>query len=208
MHRYIAIEGNIGAGKTTVARLLAEQLNARLVLERFADNPFLPQFYTDRAKFAFPVEMSFLADRYRQALELFHSDLFAERTISDFFFAKSMLFARINLMESERELFKEFYSILESKLPNPELIVYLNRPMEVLQQNIQKRGRSYEAILETDYLKMVQESYMDYLRQVSDIPVLVVHCGAIDFTANEQALLSLQMGVKSAQNQGVTHIEL
>lgn len=208
MHRYIAIEGNIGAGKTTVARLLAEQLNARLVLERFADNPFLPQFYTDRAKYAFPVEMSFLADRYRQALELFHSDLFAERTISDFFFAKSMLFARINLAEGERELFREFYSILESKLPNPELIVYLNRPMKVLQQNIQKRGRSYEAVLEMDYLKMVQESYMDYLRQVVDIPVLVVHCGAIDFRIQEEALLRLQNAIKNAENQGVTHIEL
>jgi deoxyadenosine/deoxycytidine kinase len=208
MRRYIAIEGNIGAGKTTVARLLAERMNARLVLERFADNPFLPQFYTDRAKYAFPLEMSFLADRYRQALELFHSDLFAERTISDFFFAKSMLFARINLAQGERELFKEFYSILESKLPNPELIVYLNRPMEVLQQNIQRRGRSYEAILETEYLKMVQESYMDYLRQVADIPVLVVHCGAIDFTTHGGALLSLEMAIKSAQNQGVTHIEL
>jgi deoxyguanosine kinase len=208
MYRYIAIEGNIGAGKTTVARLLAERINARLVLERFADNPFLPQFYTDRAKYAFPVEMSFLADRYRQALELFHSDLFAERTISDFFFAKSLLFARINLAESERELFKEFYSILESKLPNPELIVYLNRPIEVLEQNIKKRGRSYEADLEIDYLKMVQESYMDYLRQATDIPVLVVHCGTIDFKTHEGALLNLQEAIFSAHFQDVMHLEL
>jgi len=208
MQRYIAIEGNIGAGKTTVARLLAESMNARLALERFADNPFLPQFYTDRAKYAFPVEMSFLADRYRQALELFHSDLFAECTISDFFFAKSLLFARINLMESERELFKEFYSILESKLPNPELIVYLNRPIEVLEQNIKKRGRSYEAVLETDYLKMVQESYMDYLRQAADIPVLVVHCGAIDFKSHEGALLNLKKAILSDHFQDVMHLEL
>lgn len=208
MHRYIAIEGNIGAGKTTVARLVAERMNARLVLERFADNPFLPQFYTDRAKYAFPLEMSFLADRYRQALELFHSDLFAESTISDFFFAKSLLFARINLMESERELFKEFYSILESKLPNPELIVYLNRPLEVLQQNIQKRGRSYEAVLELDYLKMVQESYMDYLRQITEIPVLIVHCGDIDFNIQKTTLAKLLDVLKAQQNQGVSHIEL
>src|SRR5579883_2887812 len=153
MYRYIAIEGNIGAGKSSLANLLAKHFNARLILEEFADNTFLPKFYQDAERYAFPLELSFLADRYKQLKQISLSqDLFDQKIVSDYLFTKSKLFARINLNEAEYELFQKVFDIINPNLPNPDLLIYLNAPVSRLQQQIQKRGRAYEQNISKEYL--------------------------------------------------------
>jgi len=184
MYRYIAIEGNIGAGKSSLANLLAKHFNARLILEEFADNTFLPKFYQDAERYAFPLELSFLADRYKQLKQISLSqDLFDQKIVSDYLFTKSKLFARINLNESEYELFQKVFDIINPNLPAPDLLIYLNAPVTKLQQNIQKRGRVYEQNISKDYLLNVQEMYQHYLKQAIH-KTLVVDTSQIDFIEN------------------------
>jgi len=180
-HRFIAIEGNIGAGKSTLAHLLSKHYDARLILEEFADNNFLPKFYTEPDRYAFPLELSFLADRYKQLKQaLLQQDLFQQNVVSDYVFTKSKLFAKINLKDDEYDLFQKLFDIVDLHLPPPDLLIYLHCPIKKLQQNIQKRGRSYEQSIPDKYLEKVQDIYQQYLKQ--DLhKTLIIDVSNVDF---------------------------
>src|SRR5688572_1021458 len=152
-YHYITIEGNIGAGKTTLAHMLSKHYNARLILEEFADNPFLPKFYENPKQFAFPLELFFMAERYKQLKDLLHTqDMFNSITISDYLFTKCLLFAKVNLPADEFRLYQSLFDIIHQQLIQPELLIYLHSPVARLQQNIRKRNRSYEQQIADDYL--------------------------------------------------------
>lgn len=190
-YRYIAVEGNIGAGKTTLAKLLAEHYNARLVLEEFADNNFLPKFYAEPERYAFPLELSFLADRYKQLKNLLAmQDMFQQTVVSDYVFAKSKLFARTNLKEEEYDLFQRLFDIIDLHLPPPDVLIYLHAPVQRLQQNIHLRGRSYEQSIPDEYLDRVQHIYQQYLRQ--DLcPTVIIDMNEADFISGTDHLSKL-----------------
>lgn len=182
---FIAIEGTIGAGKTTLARLLAEDMNCRLVLEQFEDNPFLPEFYKDPARNGFPLEMYFLAERYKQLIEKQEVvDLFSRGIISDYFLEKSLIFARNTLNDNEFGLFMRLYEIMFRQLRKPDLLVYLYRPVEVLMSQISKRGRGFEATITADYLQKIQRSYLDHLEKMKGVRVLILDYGDLDFSSS------------------------
>jgi deoxyguanosine kinase len=183
---YIVIEGNIGAGKTTLAHRIAEQFNARLILEQFADNPFLPKFYKDPEKYSFPLELSFLASRYRQLKEeLEPQDLFKTFTIADYYFMKSLVFASTTLKGDEFNLYRQIFNIIYSSLPKPDMYVYLHLSPERLLQNIEKRGRNYEKSITKEYLRRIQESYFTFFRQNKENTYLVIDINNIDFVSND-----------------------
>jgi len=185
-YHFIAIEGNIGAGKTTLAHLLAKQLNARLVLEEFADNPFLPKFYENPQQYAFPLELFFMAERYKQLKDLIHTkDLFQNITVSDYLFTKCLLFAKVNLSEEEFRLYHKLYDIIRQPLIQPDLLIYLHVPVQKLQKNIRKRNRSYELNIPDDYLFRLQETYTHYIRQ-HNLKTLFVDASNADFLGNDK----------------------
>src|SRR5580704_10103438 len=164
-HHFIAIEGNIGAGKTTLAHMLARHFNARLILEQFADNPFLAKFYENPAQNAFPLELFFMAERYKQLKELVYTaDLFQSVTIADYLFTKCLLFAKVNLPDQEYRLYQKLFEILSTQLVHPDLLIYLHAPVSRLQANIRKRNRSYEQSIPDQYLLNIQEAYTQYIR--------------------------------------------
>ncbi|MEO8066540.1 MAG: deoxynucleoside kinase [Flavobacteriales bacterium] len=177
---YIAIEGLIGAGKTTLARRLSERSNGRLVLEEFDDNPFLPRFYKDPERYAFAVELGFLAQRYHQLKRVSERELFTPLTVADYSIGKSLVFASVTLPPDEYALFRDLYTIMYADLPQPELIVYLHLPMERVQQRIQQRGRSYEQSIPVDYLAKLQERYLDHLQKLNGPRVLIIDLSKTD----------------------------
>jgi len=181
-YNYIVIEGNIGAGKTTLATMIAKEHNAKLILERFADNPFLPKFYDDPSRYSFPLELSFLADRYRQLKEeLVEQDLFRSFTVADYYFMKSLVFASQTLEKDEFNLYRQIFHIIYGSLPKPDLFVYLHVPPERLLKNIAMRGREYEKSITADYLAGIQESYFTFFRQNPENKYLVLDIRDIDF---------------------------
>lgn len=181
-YQFIAIEGNIGAGKTTLTRMIAEDYGCRLVLEQFADNPFLPYFYENPERHAFTVELFFMTERHKQLQEeLAQRDLFQQRAVADYFFLKTLLFARNNLTEEEYRLFQRLFHILNANSPKPDLIVYLHRPVENLIANIQSRGREYEQNISPEYLTQIQDAYFDFFKTEPSIPILIVDAGNLDF---------------------------
>ncbi len=185
-YQFIAIEGNIGAGKTTLSKMLAKELNAKLILEQFSDNPFLPHFYENPERFAFPVELFFMTERHKQLQEnLLQAELFYDLNISDYYFIKTLLFAKKNLTEEEFRLFSRLFHVLNSTFPNPDLLLYLHRPVDVLLKNIEKRGREYEQKITADYLLGVQEAYFNYFKTVNDIPILILNLGDNHFNETE-----------------------
>jgi deoxyadenosine/deoxycytidine kinase len=185
-YNYVVIEGNIGAGKTTLATRIAEQFNARLILEHFADNPFLPKFYNDPEKYSFPLELSFLASRYKQLKEeLIPQDLFKSFTVADYFFMKSLVFASSTLKGDEYNLYRQIFYIIYGSLPKPDIFVYLHLSPERLLQNIEKRGRDYEKSISREYLQKIQDSYFTFFRQNPDNKYLIVDINQIDFVAEE-----------------------
>lgn len=185
-YNYVVIEGNIGAGKTTLATRIAEQFNARLILERYADNPFLPKFYGDPEKYSFPLELSFLADRYRQLKdELVVQDLFKSFTIADYYFMKSLVFAASTLTGDEFNLYRQIFYIIYGSLPKPDLYVYLHLNTERLLQNIIKRGRNYEKTITGEYLKKIQDNYFSFFKQNPENKYLVIDINEMDFVENE-----------------------
>ncbi|TVQ76743.1 MAG: deoxynucleoside kinase [Flavobacteriales bacterium] len=207
-YSYIAIEGNIGAGKTTLARLLSERLEAHLILEEFADNPFLPDFYKDRERYAFPLEMAFMADRYRQLNEsTVFNDLFGTSVVADFHPFKSKLFAGRNLPEKEYALYRTFFDSLFRNLPRPDLLIYLDVPVSMAQENIRKRGRSYEQEIPDAYLYNLQEAYHSFIHQV-DIPVMFIDKREIDFINNPERLESLLHAILREHPRGFHKIEV
>lgn len=183
-YHFITIEGNIGAGKTTLSNILAQHLNARLVLEEFADNPFLPKFYENPRQYAFPLELFFMAERYKQLKELIHTkDLFQQITISDYLFTKCLLFAKVNLPEEEFRLYQKLFEIIHQQMVQPDLLIYLHAPVAKLQSNIKKRQRPYEQQIPDDYLFNVQETYTHYIKQ-HNIKTLFIDCSNADFIDN------------------------
>jgi deoxyadenosine/deoxycytidine kinase len=184
-YNYIVIEGNIGAGKTTLASMIARDCNAKLILERFADNPFLPKFYNDPSRYSFPLELSFLADRYRQLKEeLVEPDLFKSFTVADYYFMKSLVFSSKTLEHDEFSLYRQIFYIIYSSLPKPDLYVYLHVPPERLLKNIAIRGREYEKSITADYLSGIQESYFNFFRQNPENRYLVLDVSNLDFVAS------------------------
>ena len=186
-YNYIVIEGNIGAGKTTLATKIAEQFNARLILERYADNPFLPKFYNDPEKYSFPLELSFLADRHKQLKdELVVLDLFKSFTIADYYFMKSLVFAASTLTGDEFNLYRQIFYIIYGTLPKPDLYVYLHLDPERLLRNIEKRGRFYEKTITGEYLKKIQANYFSFFKQNPENKYLILDINEFDFVENEK----------------------
>ena len=186
-YNFIAIEGNIGAGKTTLATRISEEYNGRLILEQFEDNSFLPKFYEDPDKYAFPLEMSFLAARFQQLKDqLGTQDLFKSFTISDYFIVKSLIFARKTLGADEYSLYTRFFNIIYQQLPKPDLYVYLYLETPKLQQNIKLRGRDYEQNIEDEYLDNIQQGYFDFIRQQTNMRILVLDTNNLDFVNNQK----------------------
>jgi len=186
-HKYLVIEGNIGAGKTSLATMLARDTGSRLVLEQFSDNPFLAKFYEDPERYAFQVELSFLSERYQQIkTELGHPDLFGQSVISDYLLAKSFIFSKHNLKDDEMILFEKLFSIINLQAPKPDLYVYLHVPVDQLLENIQKRGRSYEVNIQKNYLKEVQEGYFGFFKSQTDLKILVLDASHMDFVNKKE----------------------
>jgi len=192
-YKYLVIEGNIGAGKTSLASLLAEETGSRLVLEAFSDNPFLAKFYEDPDRYAFQLELSFLSERYHQIkTELGHPDLFGQSVISDYFLAKSFIFSKYNLKDDEMKLFEKLFSIINLQAPRPDLYVYLHLPVEKLLENIKLRGRSYEKHISYEYLKEVQEGYFGFFKSQQDMKILVIDTSHMDFVNRKSDLEQLK----------------
>jgi deoxyadenosine/deoxycytidine kinase len=187
-YHFITIEGNIGAGKTTLAHLLSKHFNARLVLEEFADNPFLPKFYENPDQYAFPLELFFMAERYKQQKELLQQkDMFQTLTISDYLFTKCLLFAKVTLPEDEFRLYQRLFEIINQQVIKPDILIYLHAPVTRLQANIKKRNRSYEQKIPDEYLFNIQETYTHYIKQ-HNMKTLFVDAGNADFLSNEKHL--------------------
>lgn len=207
-YTFITIEGNIGAGKTTLAHLLSKHYNARLVLEQFADNPFLPRFYENPKQYAFPLELFFMAERFKQLKDLLQQkDLFQNITISDYIFTKCLLFARINLPEDEFRLYQRLFEIIHQQLVQPELLIYLHAPVSKLQQNIKKRNRSYEQKIPDDYLFSIQETYTHYIKQ-HNIKTLFVDASNADFLGNEKHLRVIIDALEKEYTEGQHYLNL
>ncbi len=183
---YLVIEGNIGAGKTTLAKMIAEDYNAKLILEQFADNPFLPKFYNDPDRYSFPLELSFLAERYQQLnRELTSRDLFKPFNVADYYFMKSLIFAKSTLKQDEYNLYRQIFNIIYQSTPKPDLYVYLHLDVKRLLVNISRRGRDYEKGITEKYLLNLQKGYFDFFKQQNDISFLIIDTSNIDFVDNQ-----------------------
>lgn len=208
-YNYIAIEGNIGAGKTTLATKIATDYNAKLVLEQFEDNPFLPKFYENQDKYSFHVELSFLAERYNQLKrELANPDLFHNFIIADYFFNKCKIFANSTLKNDELKLFSNLYHIIDTTLPKPDLLIFLYLNFETLQKNISKRGRNYEQKIETEYLMKIQNSYFEYFKTQKDFPVLILDTNNIDFVQNSNHYDRIIEVISQPYQKGINRVIL
>ncbi len=186
-YNFIAIEGNIGAGKTTFSTQFAQDFNAKLVLERFEENPFLPKFYENPKRYAFPLEMSFLADRYQQLSDdLAQYDLFKTSVISDYFVFKSLIFSKVTLSEEEYALYKKLFNFMYKDLVKPDLYIYLYQNVDQLLVNIKKRGRAYEQQIKGEYLEQIHEGYMNFIKTQKDLNVLILDISDIDFVKNPE----------------------
>ncbi len=188
---YIAVEGPIGVGKTTLAQALGRELNARLVLEDSDNNPFLPRFYQDPDKYAFPAQLYFLLTRYNQQRELAQRDLFAEATVADYLFAKDRIFAALNLSPDELRLYEGVYNLLDAQMAKPDLVVYVRARIEVLAERLRKRNRDFERYVSYEYLDRVSAAFRDFFFYYDDAPLLVVDTSDIDFVANPEDLAEL-----------------
>jgi deoxyadenosine/deoxycytidine kinase len=207
-YHFITVEGNIGAGKTTLAHLLAKHYNARLILEAFADNPFLPRFYENPQQYAFPLELFFMAERYKQLKELVHTkDLFRNVTISDYLFTKCLLFAKINLPEAEFHLYQKFFDIIHQQLVQPEIVIYLHASVNRLQENIKKRNRPYEQAIVDEYLYKIQQTYTNYIRQ-HNIKTLFIDAGNADFLGNPKHLAVILDALEKDYDEGQHYFTL
>jgi len=208
-YNYIAIEGCIGAGKTTLAEMLAKDLNAELVLERFADNPFLAKFYKDPVHYAFPLEMTFLTDRYQQLKNLLSKrDLFTDLVVADYFIDKCAIFSKNNLHPDEYNLFLKIYDIITDFLPKPDLLIYLYNTPENLLKNIAKRGREYEQEIKAEYLESIQDNYLTFFKQRAQFPILVIEASALDFVCHEADYGNIKSLLYRDFNKGVNRIIL
>lgn len=207
-YHFITIEGNIGAGKTTLAHLLSRYYNARLVLEEFADNPFLPKFYESPQQYAFPLELFFMAERFKQLKELIQQkDLFQNITISDYLFTKCLLFAKVTLPDDEFRLYQRLFEIIHQQLIQPDILVYLHAPVSKLRANIKKRNRSYEQNIDDEYLFSIQETYTHYIKQ-HNIKTIFVDASNADFLGNEKHLRVITDALEKEYDAGQHYLQL
>jgi deoxyadenosine/deoxycytidine kinase len=207
-YHFITIEGNIGAGKTTLAHLLSRHYNARLVLEEFADNPFLPKFYENPQQYAFPLELFFMAERFKQMKELIQQkDLFQTVTVSDYLFTKCLLFAKVTLPSDEFRLYQRLFEIIHQQLIHPEILIYLHAPVTKLQANIRKRNRPYEQNIPDEYLFNIQETYTHYIKQ-HNLKTLFVDASNADFLGKEQHLKVITDALEKDYNNGQQYLTL
>lgn len=210
-YNYLAIEGTMGAGKTTLATRIASEFNGKLILEEYEPdkNPFLAKFYKEPDKYAFQVEMTFLALRYQQLKDKFiNLDLFHDFIISDYYAAKSLVFSRETLQPEEYELFSRFFKIIFSNIPKPELMVYLYLDVEHLQHNIHKRGRDYEQQIEDSYLEHLQQNYFDFIKQQTDMRILILDTNNIDFVANQRDYEKILEAIDQPYDVGIHRLVL
>ncbi|MBN1985208.1 MAG: deoxynucleoside kinase [Prolixibacteraceae bacterium] len=208
--QFLVIEGNIGAGKTTLAKMLAEDTNAKLILEQFADNPFLPKFYENQERYSFPLELSFLADRYNQIKkEVLNLDLFHSMLISDYYFSKTSIFAQTTLKTDEYRLFRQIFDIVSESMPKPDLYVYLHCHVENLLKNIGIRGRNYEKHIQPEYLEKIKEGYFNFLKQDHNFPVLIIDTNNIDFVQDREHYIQLKEAIfNTVYKNGVNRLIL
>ena len=207
-YSFVTIEGNIGAGKTTLTHLLSKHYNARIILEEFADNPFLPKFYENPGQYAFPLELFFMAERYKQLKDLLQTkDMFQQITISDYLFTKCLLFAKVNLPDEEFRLYQKLFEIINPQIPQPGILIYLHTPVHKLQENIKKRNRDYEQNIPNDYLFTLQETYTQYIKQ-HNIKTLFVDAANADFLGNEQHLRVIIDALDKEYEDGQHYITL
>jgi deoxyguanosine kinase len=208
-NQFIAIEGNIGAGKTTLANMLAKDWDARLMLEQFAENPFLPLFYENPDKYAFPLELSFLGERFEQMKATLNAtNLFNPMVISDYYLLKSLLFAKINLGEAEYNLFHKLFHIISDSFPKPNKLVYLNSSISNLQTNIKKRGRAYELNIQDNYLENLQNNYLEAFKQETHIPILLLNTADKDFVKDRNLFNNMKSHIQKTYPPGLHLIDL
>ncbi len=197
--RYVVVEGPIGVGKTSLAKILASEFQARTVFERVEDNPFLPKFYEDRETYAFQNQLFFLLNRYHQQRELSQQELFHQNVVADYLFAKDKIFATLTLSSEELSLYQQIYQLLDTRVPKPDLVIYLQARPEVLYKRIKKRDKSYEKNVTFEYLKEVAQAYSQFFFHYEDSPLLVVNTSEIDFVASSKDLADL---IKEINNMG------
>lgn len=197
--KYIVVEGPIGVGKTSLAKKLASEFKARSVFERVEDNPFLPKFYEDRETYAFQNQIFFLLSRYQQQRELSQQELFSQNTVGDYLFAKDKLFATLTLSSEELDLYQQIYRLLDTRVPKPDLVVFLQARAEVLYKRIKKRDKSYERGVTPEYLREVAQAYNRFFFHYDESPLLVVNSSGIDFVASSKDLADL---IKEINNMG------
>ena len=207
-YSYLVIEGNIGSGKTSLSQKLAADWKANLVLEEFADNPFLPKFYEQPERYAFPLELSFLSERFSQLKKEWQPDLFQPKIISDYFIAKCYIFASNNLQEDEKKLFNKMYELVAQQMPTPDLIVYLYVHTERLQMNIKKRGRSYEQGITDAYLSNIQSQYIQHFQQNPHLTVLMLDTSEIDFVQDEIWYEKIKTLIQQSYAPGIHRLTL
>ena len=207
-YNFVTIEGNIGAGKTTLAHLLSKHFNARLILEEFADNPFLPKFYENQELYAFPLELFFMAERYKQLKDLLQTkDMFQHVTISDYLFTKCLLFAKVNLPTEEFRLYQKLFEIIVPQIPQPDILIYLHAPVSKLQENIRKRNRGYEQNISNQYLFELQETYTQYIKQ-HNIKTLFIDVTNADFLGDAGHLNIILEALDKEYEDGQHYITL
>jgi len=208
-YEFVCIEGNIGTGKTSLVEKLAFEYGGRKLLEEFDNNPFLPLFYSDPDRYAFTVELFFMTERYKQMQNhISNQDLFAHYLFSDFSFTKTLLFARKNLQDEEYKLFQMLFTVLNKSFPKPDLMVYLHRDIPFLLQNIKDRNRSFEQTISADYLQTIQDSYFEYLRNITSFPVLILDLKDMDFVNNPQHYETVKFLISKEYRPGVHRIAL
>tara|TARA_R110002096_G_scaffold303080_11_gene498102 strand:- start:8446 stop:9087 length:642 start_codon:yes stop_codon:yes gene_type:complete len=205
---FIAIEGVIGAGKTSLAKLLAERKNARIVLEEFEDNPFLPKFYEERERYAFQTQLAFLASRFKQQQNMMNKDLFHQLTISDYIFDKDRIFARLNLDEDELALYDTIYNIMAGIAPQPDLIIFIQSSVDRLIDNINQRGRSYERHITPEYLKELNDAYNHFFYHYTRSPLITINATEIDFVNNPDHLSYIERQIFEMPLHSNTHIHI
>ena len=206
-YQFIAIEGNLGAGKTTLCKQLKERFDSRILLEQFTDNPFLPMFYENPDRYAFPVELFFMTERHKQMQEeLKQGNLFQELLVSDYFFLKTLLFAKNNLNDEEYRLFQRLFNVLNADFPKPDLLVYLHRSVEGAIENIRKRGRDFEQDISKEYLQKVQDGYYEYFRTETKIPILIIDVEKVDFVSSKKHFDMIIHAMKEPYQPGVHHL--
>lgn len=207
---FLVIEGNIGAGKTTLAQMISSDYNAQLVTESFAGNPFLPKFYANPSTYAFTLEMSFLAERYSQLMnELQNRDLFKDFAVADYYFMKSLIFSSVTLSDDEFALYRKFFNLIYARLPRPDLYVFLHKDTDVLQKMIKKRGRDYESNIADEYLDNITKAYFNYFKQQSEFPVVIIDTTNIDFVKNDKDYLKICDTIfQNSYSSGITRVIL